>query len=152
MQDEIARILDKSAGIYECLGANYLLLLATYNAEGAVGSASHAARTYAIFLHDGYGPTLDGLYNDAEALCQNVGSLMAVLDVILAAAGLSLRMLDSVKRSHVAYELALHSLEQSAREKGLPDDYSMAKERAKRLRANGLVRPAFAKEGDNNNP
>ena len=152
MQDKVSRILDKSAGIYECLGANRLLFLAIYHAECTVENASHAARTYATFLQNGYGPTLDGLYDDAEALCRNVSSLLAVLDVILAATGSSLRMFDSAKRSHIDYELTLRNLEQSAREQGLPDDYSMGKERAKCFLANGLVRPAFAKEEDNNNP
>lgn len=152
MQDEITRILDKSAGIYERLGANRLLFLAMYKTESTVEAAAHAARIYASFLQDGYGPALNSVYDDAETLCESVGGLLAVLDVILAAADLRLQMFNMVKRSRIAYEVTLRSLEQSAREKGLPDDYSMARERAKRFRASGLVRPAFVEKESNNNP
>ena len=152
MQDEITRILDKSAGIYERLGASRLLFLAVHNTEKTVETAAHAARIYASFLQDGYGPALNSVYADAETLCANIGCLLAVLDVILAAADCSPQMLDMVKRIRTAYEVTLRSLEQSAREKGMPDNCSMARERAKRFRASGLVRPAFTEKENNNNP
>lgn len=147
MQDEIARILDKSAGIYERLGGPQLLCLAVCKAERATEEAAHAARAYASFLQDSYGPTVNGVRDGASNLCTAVGGLLAVLDVILATDGYNPQLLDREKDLCTAYKIMLHSLEQSAREQGLPDDYSMTRERAKRFQANGLVRPCIAKEG-----
>ena len=164
MQDEIARILDKSAGIYERLvldksagiyerlGGPQLLCLAVCKAERATEEASHAARAYASFLQDSYGPSINGVRDGASNLCTAVGGLLAVLDVILATDGYNPQLLDREKDLCTAYTITLRGLEQNAREQGLPDDYSMTRERAKRFQANGLVRPCIVEKQRNNNP
>ena len=150
MQDEIARILDKSAGIYERLGGTQLLCLAVCKAERTTEEAAHAARAYASFLQDSYGPSINGVRDGASNLCTAVGGLLAVLDVILATDGYNPQLLDREKDLCTAYKITLRSLEQSAREQGLPDDYSMTRERAKRFQANGLIRPDVTKGGNKN--
>ena len=114
---------------------------------GASAEKYRGIAAYASFLQDSYGPSINGVRDGASNLCTAVGGLLAVLDVILATDGYNPQLLDRKKDLCTAYKITLHSLEQSALEQGLPDDYSMARERAKRFQANGLVRPCVAKEG-----
>lgn len=137
---------DKAAGIYETLGPAELLCQLVAASERTASAASESAALFAGFVRDGYSPTLDQVYSCAGRLTGKVGQLLAVLDVILEAAGLH-RLQDCDQQLCQAYEITWHNLLRQARQRGLPDDSSAARVREQRFTAAGLHRPAFVEKG-----
>lgn len=145
-----AALADKAPGIYEVLGGPRLLYRIVCDAQTAAEAAAKAARLYAWFAQEGTDITARQIFDEAQRLCSAVGGLLAEVDVVLAAADYRPQFLDRAADLQLAYRVSYQNLLTTARQRGLPDDYTAAPARAAAreaaFRATGLRRPAFIEE------
>ena len=148
---------DKAPGIYEALGPNEILLPIVQTAGQTASTASDIAAAFAGLLID---PDLHDLQpgirmrwiaNSLNHLCEYVGNLLACMDIVIAASGYSSRPTDRAEDVRRSYFLQYAILLSEAEKKGLPSDYTSAPMRESQRKASGLVRPAFAEKGGNEN-